>query len=502
MNSLDGTKISSHGTAKGRLRRACKRLLLALLVCYLISAAWQVYKPLPAGIGWNFPTASSGDVALLTDITYVDAAGARHSDQQVFDEILRLIGQAQRVVVMDMFLFNDFAGADAAPSLRPLSAQLTQALVDRKRAVPGLQVVMITDPINTLYGGMPSKHLDALRAAGIETVVTDLTRIRAPNPAWSGLWQLCCRWLGNSDRGGWLPSPFGQGEATLRSYLALLNLKANHRKTLVVDSGDDWVGLVASANPHDGSSAHGNVALRFRGPAALDLLRSERAVVAMSGAAWPQSLVSIEPPAQPAGPAGPAGGAQVQILTEGRIRDALLASVAGAEPGERLDIAVFYFSHRGLVKAVAAAQQRGVKVRVLLDPNEDAFGRKKNGIPNRQAALELYEAGVPVRWCDTHGEQCHAKFMLKRSSAGKAELIVGSANYTRRNLDDYNLESSARVLAAADTAVMSRAASYFEQSWSNTEGRRISLPYAHYADDSRLRYWRYRFTEATGLSSF
>ncbi len=499
MNSLDGTKISSHGTAKGPLRHACKRLLLAFLVCYLISAAWQVYKPLPAGIGRNFPIASSGDVALLTDITYVDAAGVRHSDQQVFDEILRLIGEAQRVVVVDMFLFNDFAGADAAPSLRPLSAQLTQALVERKRAVPGLQVVVITDPINTLYGGMTSKHLDALRAAGIETVVTDLSRIRAPNPAWSGLWQLCCRWLGNSDRGGWLPSPFGQGQATLRSYLALLNLKANHRKTLVVDSGDDWVGLVASANPHDGSSAHGNVALRFRGPAALDLLQSERAVVAMSGAVWPQSLVSIEPPTLTE---GPTDGSQVQILTEGRIRDALLAGVAGARPGDRLDIAVFYFSHRGLVEEVAAAQQRGVKVRVLLDPNEDAFGRKKNGIPNRQAALELHEAGVPVRWCDTHGEQCHAKFMLKRSAAGKAELIVGSANYTRRNLDDYNLESSARVLAAADTAVMSRAASYFEQSWSNTEGRRISLPYPRYADDSRLRYWRYRFTEATGLSSF
>jgi len=481
------------------LRRASKRLLLALLVCYLTSAAWQVYKPLPDGIGRIFPVVASGDVALLTDITYADAAGVRHSDQQVFDEVLRLIGQAQRVVVLDMFLFNDFTGADAAPSLRPLSAELTQALVERKRAVPGLQVVVITDPINTLYGGMPSKHLEALRGAGIETVVTDLTRIRAPNPAWSGLWHLCCQWLGNSDHGGWLPSPFGKGETTLRSYLALLSLKANHRKTLVVDSGDDWVGLVASANPHDGSSAHGNVALRFQGPAALDLLQSERAVAAMSGAVWPQSLVAIKPSAHPA---GSGEGTQVQILTEGRIRDALLASVADAKPGDRLDIAVFYFSHRELVKAVAAAQRRGVKVRVLLDPNEDAFGRKKNGIPNRQAALELHEAGVPVRWCDTHGEQCHAKFMLKRSDAGIAELIVGSANYTRRNLDDYNLESSARVLAATDKAVMSRAASYFEQSWSNTEGRRISLPYARYADDSRLRYWRYRFTEATGLSSF
>jgi len=476
-----------------------KRLLLALFAGYLASALWQVYKPLPAGLGWDFPLASSDDVALLADITYVDAAGVRHSEQQVFDEVLRLIGQAQRAVVVDMFLFNDFTGADAAPVLRPLSAQLTRALVERKRAVPGLQVVMITDPINTLYGGMKSKHIDALRAAGIEVVVTDLTRIRAPNPAWSGLWQLCCRWLGNSDSGGWLPSPFGQGEVTLRSYLALLNLNANHRKTLVVDSGDDWVGLVASANPHDGSSAHGNVAVRFRGPAAFDLLKSERAAVAMSGASWPQPLASIEAPVLSA---KLADAIQVQVVTEGRIRDALLAGVASAKAGERLDIAVFYFSHRGLVKEVAAAQRRGVRVRVLLDPNEDAFGRKKNGIPNRQAALELHSAGVPIRWCDTHGEQCHAKFMLRRDAAGKAELIVGSANYTRRNLDDYNLESSVRVLAAADTAVMERAASYFEQSWSNTDGRQISSPYARYADDSRLRYWRYRFTEATGLSSF
>ena len=499
MNILDRTKVSSHGPAKGPFRRACKRLLLALLAAYLLSAAWQVCKPLPAGIGRSFAVAAAADTDLLTDITYVDAAGVRHSDQQVFDEVLRLIGQAQRAVLVDMFLFNDFTGADAAPGLRPLSDELTRALVERKRAVPGLQVVVITDPINTLYGGMPSKHLQALRAAGIETVVTDLSRIRAPNPAWSGFWHLCCRWLGNSDRGGWLASPFGQGKTTLRSYLALLNLKANHRKTLVVDSGDGWVGLVTSANPHDGSSAHGNVALRFSGQAALDLLQSERAVAAMSGAAWPQALVSIKPSALPV---GSAGSARVQILTEGRIRDALLASIAGAKPGDRLDIAVFYFSHRGLVNEVAAAQRRGVKIRVLLDPNEDAFGRKKNGIPNRQAALELHEAGVPVRWCDTHGEQCHAKFMLKRSVAGEAELIVGSANYTRRNLDDYNLETSARVLAADDSAVISRATSYFEQSWSNTDGRRISLPYARYADDSRLRYWRYRFTEATGLSSF
>ena len=496
---MSETTASTPKPPKRSSRTWLKRVLLGLFACYLAMAAYQACKPLPEGIGQEFPLRSASSVILLTDVTYLDAAGVRHSDQQVFDEALRLIGQARRAVVVDMFLFNDFSGTNAAPPLRPLSAQLTRALVERKRAVPGLRAVLITDPINTLYGGMPSKHLDALRAAGVEVVVTDLARLPAPNPAWAGFWQLCCRWAGNSEDGGWLPSPFGRGKTTLRSYLALLNLNANHRKTLVVDAGDGWAGLVASANPHDGSSAHGNVALRFDGAAALDLLRSEHAVATMSGARWPQALASAQP-----GPAPLVGtdGTRVQIVTEGHIRDALLASVVNAKAGERLDIAVFYFSHRALLKAVVAARQRGVRMRVLLDPNEDAFGRKKNGIPNRQAALELHRAGVPVRWCATHGEQCHAKLLLRRGTDGNAELIAGSANYTRRNLDDYNLESGARVLAKTEAAVMEQATAYFEQSWNNRDGRRISLPYSAYEDTSRWRYWRYRFTEATGLSSF
>ncbi|MEP6907310.1 MAG: phospholipase D-like domain-containing protein, partial [Pseudoxanthomonas sp.] len=393
----------------------------------------------------------------------------------------------------------DFAVADAPTPLRPLSAQLTQALLERKRAVPDLQVVLITDPINTLYGGLRSPHLELLQQAGINVVVTDLARLRAPNPAWSGFWQLCCRWLGNSREGGWLPSPFGEGKVSLRSYLALLNLNANHRKTLVVDQGDEWTAIVASGNPHDGSSAHGNVALRFSGAAAEDLMRSERAVVEMSSAQWPladpQAVTELAP-------AQVGSDVRVQLLTGARIRDALLDSLNETESGDQVDIAVFYFSHRALVAAVIAAQQRGVRLRVLLDPNEDAFGRKKSGIPNRQVALEMHQAGVPVRWCDTHGEQCHAKFMLVRRTGHPAVLIAGSANYTRRNLDDYNLESSVRVLAEADTPVIARGTTYFEQSWGNTGDRRISLPYAAFEDTSRLRYWRYRFTEATGLSSF
>ncbi|HCD06420.1 MAG TPA: phospholipase, partial [Methylophaga sp.] len=72
----------------------------------------------------------------------------------------------------------------------------------------------------------------------------------------------------------------------------------------------------------------------------------------------------------------------------------------------------------------------GVRLRVLLDPNKDAFGREKNGVPNRPVAHELMQAGATVRWCDTHGEQCHAKWLMHRGAEGQSMMLLGSTNLT------------------------------------------------------------------------
>jgi phosphatidylserine/phosphatidylglycerophosphate/cardiolipin synthase-like enzyme len=330
----------------------------------------------------------------------------------------------------------------------------------------------------------------------VSVVISDLNRLRASNPLWSGIWHLGPRWLGNTSEGGWLPNLLGPGRVPLRSYLSLLNFNANHRKTLVVDSGDSWAGLVTSANPHDASSFHGNVALRFEGQAALDLLASERPVAAWSGVSFPA-------PTLPATDAA-LGKPRLQVLTEGAIRDALMASVARARPGDRLDIAVFYLSHRPLIKALMDAHRRGVRMRVLLDPNRDAFGLEKGGIPNRPVARELHAAGVAVRWCATNGEQCHSKLLLRRpaQSGREAEMILGSANFTRRNLDDLNLETSVRLVGPADTLALRDASAFFERRWQSTPQRITSEPFAAHDDTSTWQRLRYRIMEATGLSTF
>ncbi|MGO2132044.1 MAG: phospholipase D family protein [Halomonas sp.] len=496
--------------------------VLVLLVAWGSMSYWQRHKPLHEGVGVAWPVRHVSDVQLLIDETWYDAQGQQHRQQAIFDELLAMIGQARKLIVLDMFLFNDFAGNADEQGMRHLSGELSDALVAQKRQHPDMVVRVITDPINTLYGALMPEHLERLNQADIELVITDLDELRASNPLWSGLWHLGLNRLGNSRQGGWLPNPLGRGKITLRSYLALANFRANHRKTLVVDQASDWGGLVTSANPHDASSHHGNVAVRFQGPAALDLLASERAVAGWSKSAkarfdeqWPAASAASERHRVAPETRQEVDQPSLRILTEAAVRDALLSRIDRAGPGDRLDMAVFYLSHRGVIEALKDASARGVAVRILLDPNQNAFGMQKGGIPNRPVAAELADAGIEVRWCLTRGEQCHSKLMLYREAAAfdampsgadpaqaQAVVILGSANFTRRNLDNLNLETSVELVGNQLTPAIDQATELFERRWLSSDTRRTSLPLSASEGSSWWSRWRYRLMEATGLSTF
>ena len=50
-----------------------------------------------------------------------------------------------------------------------------------------LHILVIADPINDVYGGLPSRDLAALRDAGIDVVTVDLDSLRDSNPIYSAL---------------------------------------------------------------------------------------------------------------------------------------------------------------------------------------------------------------------------------------------------------------------------------------------------------------------------
>lgn len=447
---------------------------------------------LPRGLSFAGTQHAAADVRFLADVTWVDPDGSRHSSQQIFDAAFDMISRARRLVLLDVFLYNDFEMRVPDP-VRPLTRELTDLLVSRKRENSEIRIVVITDPINTVYGSLRSEAFARLRDAGVEVVMTDLHHLRDSNPLYSAFWRLLIKPFGNAD-GGRLRNPFDpRGRVTLRSMLEMLNFKANHRKVLITDSGDRLAGLVMSANPHDASSAHVNVACRFGGRAVEDLLRTENAVLEFSGAA-PIELRTEQRDAD--------GEVTVQVMTEKAIKTATMRLLNELGHGETLDIATLYLADRDVIAALKQCAGRGIQLRVLLDPNKDAFGHRSYGIPNRSVAAELKWSGVTVRWSHTHGEQCHNKMMLGMNGMGRAKLLLGSANFTRRNLEDFNLETSVVIRAPVAAAIVSDARTYFDTLWHNRPDQVYSVPYEHYRDESLVKRGLYRFMEASGMCTF
>jgi phosphatidylserine/phosphatidylglycerophosphate/cardiolipin synthase-like enzyme len=430
---------------------------------------------------------------LLVDETWLDEQGVRHVNQEIFDSVFSIIDEAEHVLLLDFFLLNDFL-YEPGPGMRPLSRELTDRLLIRRQARPDLPIIFITDPINSMYGSIASPHFGALQQAGIQVVWTELDQLRDSNPLYSKPWRLLIRPWGVAP-GNALQNPLGEGRMSVRSFLKLLNFKANHRKLIVSEKSM----LVTSANPHSASSAHWNVALRVDGAGSDLAFAAESAILNFSGAgtllpeksARPQEMHAADPSAP-----------RLELLTEKRIEDRVRELLDQAEPEARIELSLFYFSDRDVMAALIRAKKRGCHVRVILDPNKDAFGRTKNGIPNRQTAVRLNKAGIPVRWADTHGEQFHVKMLYAESAEGFSTVLLGSCNFTRRNMENYNAECSAALTALQDHAVMVRARDTFERWWSNPDGRTYTSDYEMYEDTSVFRRVCAWLMESTGLSSF
>lgn len=484
-----------------------KKFLKWILIISLIVGIYNVFKPLPDGVRvegniYNVPASS---IHFYSDLTYVDDDGIRHSEQEIFDEIFRMIKRANNYILIDMFLYNDFLGT-ATESHRELSTELTELLIKKKKENPEILIQVITDPINEIYGGYESSQLKSLNDAGINLMVTDLKPLRDSNPIYSAFWRTLLQWFGNSaTSNGSLANPFDAGgeDLTVRTYFSLLNFKANHRKVVVADyatsGGIKFSTLVTSANPHDGSSAHTNTAIKIDDLIWREVIESEQAVAVFSDEEFlkPTDKMTVKVRES-------TGAVRVQLLTEGEIRDAVVEHVNGLRNGDTFDMAMFYLSDRRVISALKRADKRGVSMRIILDPNKDAFGREKNGVPNRPVAHELLrksKGNTEIRWCDTHGEQCHTKLFVSQSN-GIYTMMQGSANFTRRNIGDYNLETNILVESDTEILAMKEALGYFEKVWNNESGKTYSADYDKYKDDSIFKTILYRVMEGIGTSSF
>ena len=97
------------------------------------------------------------------------------------------------------------------------------------------------------------------------------------------------------------------------------------------------------------------------------------------------------------------------------ITNAVRPLIQGAK--DRIDVAVFFLTHKEITRDLMQAKQRGVKVRVILDATAATNGYSKHEL--------LREAGIPVKIEDWGG-----KMHMKSAVIDGQHVITGSMNWT------------------------------------------------------------------------
>ncbi len=466
-------------------------------------ALFQGLKPLPEGVYYEsdvYPVADS-NMTFLVDLTFKDSLGETQHHQEIFDSVFAYIETAEKYILIDMFLFNSYKGPSDW-SLIELSADLSALLIARKRAVPEIEIDFITDPVNTLYGGILHPELEAMRVAGINTIVTDLTHLRDSNPLYSPVWRTFFQWFGNTSSYGFLPNAFSDklDPVTLRSYLAFINLKANHRKVFVADYRDEMVSVVTSANPHSASADFSNIGLVVKGELWQDIYRTEEGLAKFSDSKLSgEAALNFKEDTKKVSLEN-----TIQLITEGKIYEAVIEHIGTTTQGDTVKIAMFYLSNRQIIKTLLQASDRGVAIRLILDPNKDGFGFHHNGTPNRPVVKELKKKSgdkIKVRWYHTHGEQFHSKLTLIKKERGAHIAILGSSNFTRKNLKNYNMETDVLLTLAPNSSIFREIDEYHDNLWKN-RGAGYTTDCSEFNDAGFMKTILYRFQEFTGLSTY
>lgn len=207
--------------------------LLALLLCVFLGVVYvQSTKALPEGIPYEGETHQlpAESISFLYDLTY-QAHGETQYEQHMFKAVFEAIDEAEEFIVLDFFLYNDYYDADQ--QYPQLSSNLTKKLIDKKKKNPSIDITLITDEINTSYNSHKNWQFEELKEHGIDVLLTNVDPLRDSNPLYSAIWRMFFQWLGQKGT-GIFPNAMADGapKMTARSYLKMLNIKANHRKRL------------------------------------------------------------------------------------------------------------------------------------------------------------------------------------------------------------------------------------------------------------------------------
>ncbi len=131
LNKLGENKFEEGGRVymdsdEHRNRKKIKLILFTTFFLVVITIGiYNHLKSLPPGLSYEGDIYYTDNVEFLKDLTYEKTNGEVTSEQEIFAEAFKMISEAKDIVVVDMFLFNDYTDQDR--NFPDLSGKLTQA---------------------------------------------------------------------------------------------------------------------------------------------------------------------------------------------------------------------------------------------------------------------------------------------------------------------------------------------------------------------------------------
>jgi phosphatidylserine/phosphatidylglycerophosphate/cardiolipin synthase-like enzyme len=129
--------------------------------------------------------------------------------------------------------------------------------------------------------------------------------------------------------------------------------------------------------------------------------------------------------------------------------DEVLGLIRGAN--ESIDVEMYLFNYRPLADELVKAEERGVKVRVILEP------RLSGDNANLEMMKFLREKGISARWASLDYKLTHAKTMI----VDRRRVLVGSTNWSMSAL----LKNREYSVLIEDSEVVGEFVKNFEQDW-------------------------------------
>ncbi len=528
-------------------KNSIKKYLIAGTIAFTVSCS--TIKTPPLGINYESPIRETENAEFHYDLTYLDKDGNIQYDRNLWDATYKVIDNAKDYLIVEMFLFNDLYNKDKE-HFPEFAKEYTERLVKKQKENPNLKVYILADENNNFYGAFEHPFITSMKNAGINVIIVDIFKLKDTFPWYSPFWRTFIEPMGNPQNKGWITNFYGDmwPKLTIRNLLRALNVKADHKKVFL----NEKEVVVSSANIHDPSYFHENIAIYTDGSIVKDVLHNLQLVARFSdseinidgsdmGTENIMNFTSndkIETDEKTLNPENQKENNEeqmnkkeneqnvkkntsinleknnisdiegqtykIQYLTEGAIGKHLDTDIDSLKAGDELLMGMYFLADKGVIDRLINAANRGVKIRIIFDRSRDAFGMSTNGLPNKPVSKKLKKktkGKIEIKWYFTNNEQYHTKITLMKKTDGNVIINAGSANLIKKNIRGYIMDANFRILTTQDSKISKDIYEYFDRLWENKDGL-FTLNFDDEPTTGGFSDFMYKILDATQLGSF